>query len=168
MSETEVTPVYTYDVQYFVEFLENGAYTDPVQVTEDKTFDTSRDISSYEASYLCKKRPTKYEGYSVDKWSFVIDGVGPGELQKMLAKYEDKTGVPVRLTRVLAYDFAAGKRCASGSNVGKRCTAKLDMNPMSGAFGELVNFSGDISQEGDWEYGTADASTGAWTAASSV
>ncbi len=166
MADT-ITPVYTYDVHYFIEFWDEStsAYLDPVEVTEDKTFDSSRDITNYEANYLCKKRPTKYKGYSVDKFSFVIDGVGPGDLQKQLAAHEDETGIPCRLTRSCAYDFENGAACQSGAYTAKRCTAKCDMNPMSGAFGELVNFSGDIAQEGDWEYGTADG-TGKFTAAS--
>lgn len=156
----------TYDMQYYLEFLNSqGTYDKPIQVTEDKEFTPDRSKTEYETSYLCLKTQRKRVLSTKDTYSFTVDAVGPGGIQQKLAAIEDTPNVPARLTRTCAYDFEAGKRADKSALPAKRVAVTVNMNPMDGAVGELCTFSGEASQDGeDWEYGTFNPATGAFTA----
>lgn len=156
--------VYTYDMQYWVEFESaTGVYDEPIQVTEDKEFTPEREKTEYETSYLCLKVQKKKVVSTKDTFSFSIDAVGPGGIQQRLAAIEDTPNVPARLIRTCAYDFAEGKRADATSLPAKRCPVLVQMNPMDGAVGELCTFSGEMTTQDDWEYGTFNPNTGTFT-----
>ncbi len=157
--------MFTYEMQYYLEFMNgSGVYDKPVRITEDKEFTPSRDKSSYDGSYLCNRVTRTIVTATKDTFAFTIDAVGPGGIQKRLAAIEDTRNVPARLVRTSAYDFEAEKACDANALVAKRVEVKVNMDPMDGAFGELCTFSGEIVQDSDeWEWGTFDPSTGAFT-----
>ncbi len=158
--------VYTYDIQYYIEFMgEGGEWEAPVRVTEDKSFDPDRQRSEYSAQYLCERQEKKRTAATTDTYSFSIDAVGPGGLQQRLYAIEDSTNVRARLVRTCAFDFEAGKPAAGPALPAKRCEAFVNMDPMSGSFGELASFSGSVSQTGEWEKGTFDPATGEFSVA---
>ena len=162
MSQVDVN---TYDMQYYLEFMnDQGVYDKPIHVTEDKEFTPDREKSEYETSYLCLKTQRKRVLSTKDTYSFTIDAVGPGGIQKKLAAIEDTPNVAARLIRTCAYDFEKEKRCEANALCAKRVAVTVNMNPMDGAVGELCTFSGEAAQDGDeWEWGKFDPTTGTFT-----
>ena len=157
--------MFTYEMQYYLEFQnDQGVYDKPVSITEDKEFAPSRDKSSYDANYLCNRTGRTVVTATKDSFTFTIDAVGPGGVQKRLAAIEDTSNVPARLIRTQAYDFENEKKCDPSALVAKRVPVMVNMDPMDGAFGELCTFSGEIVQDADaWERGTYDPTTGTFT-----
>jgi hypothetical protein len=158
------TDVYTYDMQYYLEFANGEGYDEPIQVTEDKEFTPERDATEYETSYLCSKVQRKRVVSVKDTYTFSIDAVGPGGIQQKLAAIEDTPNVSARLIRTCAYDFEKGAAADATALPAKRTPVTVNMNPMDGAVGELCTFGGTAVQDGeDWEKGTFNPSTGVFT-----
>ena len=153
-----------WEVQHYLEFQGTNGWDTPVRVTEDSTFSTTNDDQTYEPSYLDRKiQPTFIMGRKVSI-EFEVDAVLPGDIQAKLAACEDELNVPVRYTRTLAVDMETGEALASTARAAKRAEGVLTMKPFSGDAGSPVKLGGTVKLMSEYEYGTFNSSTSAFTA----
>ena len=83
-AETARKPVSIYEIQHWIKFPGDTAYT---QVTEDTKADPSRDTNTYEPTYLDRKVQPKYILGRTDTVEFEIDAMAPGEFHENAVKY---------------------------------------------------------------------------------
>ena len=160
--ETARKPVSIYEIQHWIKFPGDTAYT---QVTEDTKADSSRDTNTYEPTYLDRKVQPKYVLGRTDTVEFEIDAMAPGGIQQKLAKYEDETDVSVEYVRTIGYDFEKGAAVAQTALVAKHAQATLNMNPFSGDDIAPIVMSPTLTVTTDYDLGTFDATNGAFTPA---
>ena len=160
--ETARKPVSIYEIQHWIKFPGDTAYT---QVTEDTKADSSRDTNTYEPTYLDRKVQPKYVLGRTDTVEFEIDAMAPGGIQQKLAKYEDETDVSVEYVRTIGYDFEKGAAVAQTALVAKHAQATLNMNPFSGDDIAPIVMSPTLTVTTDYGSGTFDATKGAFTPA---
>ena len=160
--ETARKPVSIYEIQHWIKFPGDTAYT---QVTEDTKADSSRDTNTYEPTYLDRKVQPKYVLGRTDTVEFEIDAMAPGGIQQKLAKYEDETDVSVEYVRTIGYDFEKGAAVAQTALVAKHAQATLNMNPFSGDDIAPIVMSPTLTVTTDYDPGTFDATKGTFTPA---
>lgn len=153
-----------WEMQHWLEFKEGGAWGDPVRVTEDPTFDTENDDKSYEPEYLDRKVQPTWTMSRKTSLKFEVDAVLPGDIQARLASCEDEINVPVRYTRTLAVDLQTGNALPSTALAAKRAEGTLTMDPIKGGAGDPMKLSGTINLTTDYEYGTFNGTTKAFSA----
>ena len=128
-TETQRTPVSIYEIQHWIKF---PGQTNFIRVTETTKADPEREAKSYEPTYIDRKTQPKYNLGKTDTFSFEVDAMGPGGIQKILASYEDVLDVPVEYVRTCGYDFKAGKACENTALVAKNARRTLKVKPFSG------------------------------------
>ena len=158
------TLVQSYDIQHYLSFDDGTTF---IPITELNSFDASRDAEEYSTSYIDKKNQTTYRLSTSDSFDFECDALGPDGIQAKLAEHEDAVNVPCVYVRAMAWDFSTGEAAPATARVAKRATAVMNENPISQSSGNPARFSGSISITGEYEAGTFNETTKAFTAADS-
>ena len=153
--------VAAYDIQNYLSF--DGGETF-VRITEVPSLDPSRENSTYDTLYIERKTQAKYALGMQDTVAFEVDAVGPEGIQRHLAKYEDVQNVPVVYVRTLAYDFEKGAPAPASARVAKRAEGIMNQTPITAEFNNPGVFHGEVSVSSEYEYGTFDETSLAFTA----
>lgn len=161
-TETQRTPVSIYEIQHWIKF---PGQTNFIRVTETTKADPEREAKSYEPTYIDRKTQPKYNLGKTDTFSFEVDAMGPGGIQKILASYEDVLDVPVEYVRTCGYDFKAGKACEKTALVAKHAKATLNVSPFSGSDIAPIKIPFKVAITDEYEYGTFNYDTAAFTKA---
>lgn len=148
------SPVSIYEIQHWVKFPGEETY---VRVTETTKADASRDMNTYEPTYLDRKVQPKYNLGRTDTIDFELDAMGPGGIQQKLAKYEDATDVAIDYVRTVGYDFEKGATAPETALVAKHASATLNMDPLSGDDIAPIKMTCSVTITTDYDYGTFDA-----------
>lgn len=137
-----------------------GAASGYNQVTEDSTFDPSRDTDTYEPKYKCTLNKPSYVTGTSTKIKYEIDLTQGNAATDFLQANEDGVNVPVKLCRVLMWKNTTGT-----SYEAKEGTFALTPDPTDGKAGDAAVVSGSMSMTSDgWTKGTFDTETKTFTA----
>lgn len=145
-----------WEIQHYLSFDDEDTW---VRVTEDTTADTSRERDTYETAYKDRNVQTTYSLGRTDTFSFVVDALAPGAIQKQFAAHEDEDNVPVTYMRTMAYDFAAQADAPATARVAKKAKALLNCEPIGGDANRPFTFSGEVRMVEDYTAGTFNEST---------
>ena len=150
-----------YDIQNYLSF-DGGATF--IRITEVRSLDPSRENNSYNTQYIERKTQVKYATGMQDTVAFEVYAVGPDGIQQHLAKYEDVQNVPVVYVRTLAYDFEKGAPAPASARVAKKAEGIMNQTPITAEYNNPGVFHGEVSISSEYEYGTFDESSLAFTA----
>ena len=153
-----------YQMQWYIQLYVGGQWTDVYRMTELNSAEHTAEPDEYETAYIDRKNQTKYVMSEKESVEFELDMVGPGGVQAQLYAVEDAYNVPGRITRTLAYDFAAGEACQETALVAKRAECVVSCSPITqGSTTDPLRMTVSVSLTGDWEYGKFDATSDAFT-----
>lgn len=153
-----------YEIQHYLAFPDaEGVFGSNLRVTEDTSFDTSNDDSTYEPEYLDRKVQPKYTMSRKTNIEFELDAVLPGPIQAKLYEVEDELNVPVIYTRTVGVDFETGQALDSTAQAAKQARGTLTMSPLSGDASGPVKLKGSLTLTEEYTKGTFDATTATFT-----
>lgn len=153
-----------YKMQWYVELYVNGQWTSMQHMTELNSADHTAEPDEYETAYIDYKNQTKYVMSEKAQVEFELDMVGPDGVQKQLYGIEDVYNVPGRITRTLAYDFSKGAACPETALVAKQAPCVVNTSPIQqGSTTDPLRMTVTVSMNGDWEFGTFNATTSTFT-----
>ena len=153
-----------YEIQHYLAFPDiEGGFGDNLRVTEDTSFDTSNDDSTYEPEYLDRKVQPKYTMGRKTNIEFELDAVLPGPIQAKLYEVEDELNVPVVYTRTVGVDFETGQALDPTALAAKQAGGTLTMSPLSGEPGNPIKLKGSLTLTEEYTKGTFDSTTATFT-----
>ncbi len=151
------TIVPKYELQYWLIFAEGGAMK--VEETTERALEA--EANDYEPEYLDMKFPPKYRLSTKRTFTFTKDLTIPEELSKKLVELEDAENTPVTLVRTLNYDVVTGEAAPATARKAKKATGVLNLDPISD--GDVLQLSGTVALTSDWEAGTFNETTKAFS-----
>ena len=153
-----------YKMQWYIELYVDEQWTGVLHKTELNSADHTAEPDEYETAYIDYKNQTKYVMSEKASVEFELDMVGPDGVQKELYGIEDAYNVPGRITRTLAYDFSKGAACPETALVAKQATCVVNTTPIQqGSTTDPLRMTVTVSMNGDWEFGTFNASSMTFT-----
>ncbi|MDR3053323.1 MAG: hypothetical protein LBU48_05640 [Coriobacteriales bacterium] len=163
MPDGTVTPIYTYDIQYYIDISDTAGGASPTpnfaNVTEDTAFDPSREYSTYSPSYKDREVQPEYDTSSKYGIAMDVDIFENQAFQEWLVAHEDDKNVPTSIVRVWA------KKGTEQARPAKMAAFGLTMDPLDGPAGEFLKGKGKLKMTSNgWTAGTFNETTKVFTA----